>query len=167
MAAKPASHYESQTPEQQAALQALENGWMRERLLEGVAATGTIEDAAHIIGLNPSTVHRWMNIDESFREQVLAAKVRCSEKLLGKSVAAWLTASPEELRKAGVAYIAVMNWLDTSKRPNPPTINVDARTVTLNQMDPKLLEEKHAIYMAAAKASQIGEVTETVTDGAD
>lgn len=139
------------TPEQQAAFADLSNGWMRQRIIEGIAATGTVEDAAPIIGLSPRTVYYWMAKDDVFAGQVEQAKVRCSEKLLGKSVAAWLTATPEELRKAGVSFIAVMNWLDKAKRPNAITINNDNRTQNAILMAPEQLEHLSALYMKTAR----------------
>lgn len=157
MAAK--RELEPSTPAQQAALALLDNGWMRERIIRGIAETGTIKSACSIIGLAFNTVHRWMNEDQTFAEQVQLARREAGEKVFSKSFAAVLNATEEQLLLHPNLAFHVTGVLLPETKQNGPTINVDARNVTLNQMDPALLEEKAAIYMAAAKASQAIEVT--------
>ncbi|MDE1854572.1 MAG: hypothetical protein KGI38_12620 [Thaumarchaeota archaeon] len=156
MAAK--SDIGQSTPEQQAALHDLTNGWTRQRVLEAVAATGTIQGGAQVSGLDYSTITRHAAKDPEFASELAEAKRRAGEKLITKSVAAVLRAKDEQLLAHPTLAIAGVNWLLPEMRPNAPSVNIynDNRQLlcSIDQIHQAMRELEASTQQALPAASE-------------
>lgn len=112
------------TPQQQANLQALSNGYIRSRLPDAVAATGSLESAANALGINYATLWRWLRDDPTLRAEVETAKRRTGERCLSKLVSATLNSTDTQVLQHPTAAIMVVNSLLPELRPNGSPANV-------------------------------------------
>ncbi len=140
MAITAVSTGEPDPEDQQAALDALQNGWWQRRILEAIAEVGTIEAACRIVDISQANVRRLQESDPAFKAQVQVSRQRFGEKLLGKSVAAVLAADPEQLIRTPTLAIAAVNWFNPELRPNGTQVNIDARSVNLTLLEDGQLE---------------------------
>ena len=139
------------TPEQQAALRDLDNGWTRQRVLDGIAVIGSIEGAAKIAGIHPATVYRYAASDSDFKEQIAVARARAGERVVGKAYRAVMGATREQLVKTPTLAIAVVNWLRPDLRPTAKIEFNDNRSVNAVVLQPEQLEAMTAAYIQAVR----------------
>lgn len=107
------------SPEQQADVRLLLNGWIRRRLPQAVAECGTVDGAARILNIDGSTAQRWAREDPVLRAEIEQAKRRAGERVFGRIVGAALNASDEQILNHPTGPIMVVNSLLPEYRPNP------------------------------------------------
>jgi hypothetical protein len=116
------------TPEQQAATTDALNGWNRERVLEAIAVTGTIEEAALVANVSPWAIHQWQRSDPTFAERLAVARRRAGERVVGKVYRAVMAADPEQLVRTPTSAMFLVNGLLPEWRPNgSPAVQVNVQ----------------------------------------
>lgn len=141
------SDSEHGSPAQQAATTDALNGWNRQRVLEALAVTGSIEEAAIVANVSPWSVYAWQRSDPEFKERLALARRRAGERVVGKVFRAVMGAEDDQIVRTPTSAALLINGLLPEWRPNAGPV-IDNRQLTVN-----VLSEQQAEAVARALAA--------------